>query len=72
MWSVPLPSAPAPRPLIVDACAALAGLGFGAVLAAVILGESRGSARVTGVPGPRPGWWAAGRERLAFPGAVRP
>jgi predicted ferric reductase len=28
---------------VVDVCAALAGLGFGAVLAAVIIGESRGS-----------------------------
>jgi predicted ferric reductase len=32
----------------VDACAALAGLGFGAVLAAVILGESRGSLAAPG------------------------
>ena len=31
-----------------DACAALAGLGFGAVLAAVILGESRGSLAAPG------------------------
>jgi predicted ferric reductase len=31
---------PAPRPRTVDACAALAGLGFGAVLAAVVTGES--------------------------------
>ena len=34
--------------MIVDACAALAGLGFGAVLAAVILGESRGSLAAPG------------------------
>ena len=40
--------APVPRPGIVDACAALAGLGFGAVLAAVILGESRGSLAAPG------------------------
>ena len=33
---------------MVDACAALAGLGFGAVLAAVILGESRGSLAAPG------------------------
>jgi predicted ferric reductase len=32
----------------VDACAALAGLGFGAVLASVILGESRGSLAAAG------------------------
>ena len=46
-WSNP-PPAPVPRPAIVDACAALAGLGFGAVLAAVILGESRGSLAAPG------------------------
>ena len=40
--------APRPRPRIVDACAALAGLGFGAVLAAVITGESRGSLAAPG------------------------
>ena len=40
--------APAPRPGFVDACAALAGLGFGAVLAAVILAESRGSLAAPG------------------------
>jgi ferredoxin-NADP reductase len=44
----PPPAAPPPRPAIVDACAALAGLGFGAVLAAVILGESRGSLAAPG------------------------
>ncbi|MCW2895561.1 MAG: hypothetical protein JWO75_5050, partial [Actinomycetia bacterium] len=37
-----------PRPVLVDACGALAGLGFGAVLAAVILGESRGSLAAPG------------------------
>jgi predicted ferric reductase len=37
-----------PRPRIVDACAALAGLGFGAVVAAVISGESRGSLAAPG------------------------
>jgi predicted ferric reductase len=36
------------RRVIVDVCAALAGLGFGAVLAAVILGESRGSLAAPG------------------------
>jgi predicted ferric reductase len=40
--------APVPRPGLVDACAALAGLGFGAVLAAVVLGESRGSLAAPG------------------------
>ena len=40
--------APMPRRGIVDAYAALAGLGFGAVLAAVILGESRGSLAAPG------------------------
>ena len=47
-WSVPSRPAPVPRPVIVDVCAALAGLGFGAVLAAVILGESRGSLAAPG------------------------
>jgi predicted ferric reductase len=40
--------APPPRPRVADACAALAGLGFGAVLAAVITGESRGSLAAPG------------------------
>ena len=40
--------APAPRPGLVDACTALAGLGLGAVLAAVILAESRGSLAAPG------------------------
>ncbi len=40
--------APPPRPRIVDACAALAGLGGGAVLAAVITGESGGSLAAPG------------------------
>ena len=40
--------APTPRPVIVDVCAALAGLGFGAVVAAVVLGESRGSLAAPG------------------------
>ena len=54
--------APAPRPAIVDACAALAGLGFGAVLAAVILGESRGSLAVPG------GLFSAGGRLAGFAG----
>ena len=41
-------SAPAPRPRVVDAAAGLAGLGFGAVLAAVITGESGGSLAAPG------------------------
>lgn len=36
------------RPLILDTSAALAGLGLGAVLAAVILAESRGSLAAPG------------------------
>jgi len=40
--------APAPRPRFVDVCAAVAGIGFGAVVAAVVTGESRGS---LGAPG---------------------
>ena len=41
-------SAPVPRPGVVDVCAALAGLGFGAVLAAVVTGESVGALRAPG------------------------
>ena len=40
--------APAPQPLIVDACAGVAGLGAGAVLAAVIANESRGALAAPG------------------------
>jgi predicted ferric reductase len=40
--------APAPRPRFVDACAAVAGIGFGAVVAAVITGESRESLAAPG------------------------
>jgi predicted ferric reductase len=40
--------APAPRPRFVDACAALAGLGFGAVVAAVVTNESRASLAAPG------------------------
>ena len=42
------PPAPPPRPRLLDAAAALAGLGFGAVLAAVIAGETRGSLAAPG------------------------
>jgi len=49
---MPLPAprtpAPAPRPKFVDACAALAGLGFGAVVASVITSESQGSLAAPG------------------------
>jgi predicted ferric reductase len=40
--------APPARPRVVDVCAALAGLGFGAVLAAVVTGESVGALRAPG------------------------
>jgi predicted ferric reductase len=40
--------APAPRPRFVDACAAVAGIGFGAVLASFITNESRGSLAAPG------------------------
>lgn len=40
--------APPPRHGFVDACAAVAGVGLGAVVASVILGESRGSLAATG------------------------
>ena len=54
--------APAPRAVIVDACAALAGLGFGAVLAAVILAESRNSLAAPG------GLLSAGGRLAGFTG----
>jgi predicted ferric reductase len=59
----PRRQAPAPRPAVVDVCAALAGLGFGAVLAGVITGESLGSLAA-------PGGLAIAAGRLAgFTGA---
>jgi hypothetical protein len=39
---------PAPRPRVVDACAALAGVGFGVIVGTVILGEDRGSLAAPG------------------------
>ncbi len=39
---------PAPRPRVVDACAALAGLGFGVTVGTVIIGEDRGSLAAPG------------------------
>src|SRR5258708_12590193 len=39
---------PAPRPRVVDACAALAGLGFGVAVGTVVIGESRGSLAAPG------------------------
>jgi predicted ferric reductase len=41
-------SAPAPRPGVIQLCAALAGLGFSAVLAAVVTGQSAGTLRAPG------------------------
>ena len=55
--------APAPRPRTVDACAALAGLGAGAVLAAVVTGES---AHALDGPG---GWLIAAGGLAGFSGA---
>jgi len=43
-------SAPAPRPRFVDACAALAGIGFGAVVASVLSNESHGALAAPGGP----------------------
>jgi predicted ferric reductase len=42
--------APAPRPRFVDACAAVAGLGFGAVIASVLTSQSRGALAAPGGP----------------------
>lgn len=39
---------PAPRPWVVDGCAALAGLGFGITLGTVIIGENRASLAAPG------------------------
>jgi predicted ferric reductase len=41
-------SAPAPRPRFVDACAALAGIGFGAVVASVLTNEGHGTLAAPG------------------------
>lgn len=61
--SPPRPArAPAPLPLFVDACAALAGLGFGAVVAAVVLAESH---RSLAAPG---GLLSAGGRLAGFTG----
>jgi predicted ferric reductase len=46
----PRTPAPAPRPWFVDACAAVAGIGFGAVVASVITSETRGSLAAPGGP----------------------
>ena len=61
--TAPRRAAPAPRPRFVDFCAALAGIGFGAVVAAVITGESRGS---LGAPG---GLLSAAGRLAGFTGA---
>jgi predicted ferric reductase len=62
---VRLPHRPghAPRPRVADACAALAGLGFGATLGAVITGETRGSLAAPG------GLLIAGGRLAGFTGA---
>jgi len=52
-----------PRPWVADVCAALAGLGFGATLALVITGETRGSLSAPG------GWLIAGGRLAGFTGA---
>ena len=52
-----------PRPWVADVFAALGGLGFGATLALVILGESRGSLAAPG------GWLIAGGRLAGFTGA---
>jgi predicted ferric reductase len=53
----------APRPGFADALAALAGIGFGAALGLVVIGETRGSLAA-------PGGWLIGGGRLAgFSGA---
>src|ERR1039458_4162033 len=53
----------APRPWIADACAALAGIGFGATLGTVIIGETRGSLAAPG------GLLIAGGRLAGFTGA---
>jgi predicted ferric reductase len=53
----------APRPRVADACAALAGIGFGATLGAVITGETRGSLAAPG------GLLIAGGRLAGFTGA---
>jgi predicted ferric reductase len=54
---------PAPQPWVADIFAGLAGLGFGAVLALVITGETSGSLHATG------GWLIAGGRLAGFAGA---
>jgi predicted ferric reductase len=53
----------APRPRVADACAALAGIGFGATLGAVATGETRGSLAAPG------GFLIAGGRLAGFSGA---
>jgi len=53
----------APRPRVADVCAALAGVGFGATLGAVITGETRGSLVAPG------GFLIAGGRLAGFTGA---
>jgi predicted ferric reductase len=54
---------PAPQPWVADIVAGLAGLGFGAVLALVITGETSGSLHAPG------GWLIAGGRLAGFTGA---
>ncbi len=61
--TAPRRAAPAPRPRFVDLCAAIAGIGFGAVVAAVVTGESRGSLAAPG------GMLTAGGRLAGFTGA---
>ena len=61
--TAPRRAAPAPRPRFVDFCAAIAGIGFGAVVAAVVTGESRGSLAAPG------GMLTAGGRLAGFAGA---
>jgi predicted ferric reductase len=53
----------APRAWIANACAGLAGIGFGATLGAVITGETRGALAAPG------GWLIAGGRLAGFTGA---
>jgi predicted ferric reductase len=54
---------PAPRPWVVDACAALAGLGFGVAVGTFVIGQSHGSLSAPG------GLLTAGGELAGLTGA---
>ena len=51
-----------PRPIVADVLAGLAGLGFGVVLALVVINESKGSLASPG------GWWIAAARATGFVG----